>query len=146
MDSSSPHHKSPQKETGPQAWDRVARLNQARFCRRYPDHLPLVTTWPLNRGYRKESDIRRDEGALADTLRNYEAMASSSMVVKNHNALVFVSKILMFFCFCFYILDSRISLSQLTEWDISSHWDPSMQTPLMFPYCPSSVKATNLPG
>lgn len=99
MDSSSPHHKSPQKETEPRVRDRVARSNRVRFCRGYLGHLPLETTWPLNHGYRKASDIGRDEGALADTLQNYEAMASSSMVVENQNTLVFVSN----FCFCFVL-------------------------------------------
>lgn len=91
MDSSSPHHKSPHKETGPQAWDRAARPNQVQFCKRYLDHPPLVTTWPLSRGYRKVSDTQRDEGALVDTLRSYEAMASSSIVVKNNNVLARVA-------------------------------------------------------
>lgn len=141
MDSSPPHHKSPHKETRPQAWDRAALLNRVQSCRRYLGHLPLVTTLPLSRECRKVSDTQRDEEALVDTLRNYGVMASSSILSKSQY-LSFCS--LQSSCSCFYILGSRISSLQLTEWDISSRLDPSMQTLQTFPCCPLSVTATNL--
>jgi hypothetical protein len=144
MDFFSLHHRLLRKETGPQAWDRAARPNQVQFCRRCQGHLPPVTTWPLSRGCRKLSGNQRVVKALVDTLQSYGVMASSSKNVKKHNVLAKVA-CLQYFRSLLYILDSRISLSQLTEWDISNHLDPGMQTLLTFPYCPASVIATNLP-